>query len=210
VLRLRIAEIGGFEEKLANSEPHCVANGFDRTSRVAIDKDFPISLTNRKRRVPVIVRRAPCDPSTARVPHAFESCENQFGVHRRSSRAGIVLRSINSATASAGIRTARPQFTRGSFLRSSQARIVAGLSASISLASLIESNLLISFTSQRNNVLPASSSHSDSCGFLGENLGLLGGNLGTSGFLLWQIRHFDTQRLCQFLEGVRVWFSLAS
>jgi hypothetical protein len=74
-------------------------------------------------------------------------------VHRRSSLAGTVLRSINCVIASAGMRTARPQFTRGSFLRDSQALIVAGLSASISLASLIESNLFISLASERNRVL---------------------------------------------------------
>jgi hypothetical protein len=47
-----------------------------------------------------------------------------FGVHRRSSFAGMVFRSMNCATALAGTRTARPQFTRGSFLFASHARIV--------------------------------------------------------------------------------------
>src|ERR1700686_44141 len=61
-------------------------------------------------------------------------------IHRRGSRAGIVLRSINSATASAGMRTARPQFTRGSLRRASQARIVATFKPNASAACLTVSN----------------------------------------------------------------------
>jgi hypothetical protein len=49
----------------------------------------------------------------------------------------------------AGILTARPQLTRGSFLRSSHARIVAGFKLSASLASLTESNFVIWFTPSR-------------------------------------------------------------
>lgn len=60
---------------------------------------------------------------------------------------------MNCAIASAGMRTARPQLTRGSFLRSSQARIVAGFTARTSLASRIESNLLKWLTSERDSAV---------------------------------------------------------
>jgi hypothetical protein len=61
---------------------------------------------------------------------------------------------MNLSTASAGMRTARPQFTRGSLRRSSHARIVAGFTAKASLASLTLNNFCISFASGRNRVLP--------------------------------------------------------
>jgi len=86
----------------------------------------------------------------ANVPVALR----RLRIHRRSSLAGMVFRSINWNTASAGMRTARPQFTRGSFRRSSQARIVAGFTAKTSLASLTLNNFCISLASGRNDVLP--------------------------------------------------------
>jgi hypothetical protein len=69
------------------------------------------------------------------------------GVHLRGSRAGIVLRSIKSAMACAGMRTARPQFTRGSLRRDTQARIVETFKPSASAACWTVSSWLILFTS---------------------------------------------------------------
>jgi hypothetical protein len=63
---------------------------------------------------------------------------------------GIVFSVINFSIASAGMRTARLQLTRGSFLRASHARIVAGFTAKTSLASITVSNRVIPFTSQHD------------------------------------------------------------
>jgi hypothetical protein len=112
---------------------------------MAEKKNFSALLVYRKRGSVVVVRWTLCNPPPAHAPRPLQSAKQLSRIHRRSSFAGIVFRSMNCAIASAGIRTARPQLTRGSFLRSSQARIVAGLSASSSLASLTESNLGISF-----------------------------------------------------------------
>ena len=66
------------------------------------------------------------------VPDRFPgSSGGGFGIGRV-----VRVASMNCMIASAGIRTARPQFTRGSFRRRSHARIVAGSSTSMSLASL--------------------------------------------------------------------------
>lgn len=59
---------------------------------------------------------------------------------------------MNCAIASSGMRTARPQFTRGSFRRNNHARIVAGFNAKASLASFTESNFVMLFTFQGNSV----------------------------------------------------------
>jgi len=58
----------------------------------------------------------------------------------RSSRAGIVFRAINLLMASAGMRTARPQFTRGSLRRISHALTVAGFRPKASAVSDTESS----------------------------------------------------------------------
>jgi hypothetical protein len=65
-------------------------------------------------------------------------------VHLRSTRIGTVFSAMNFSIASAGMRTALPQRTKGKFLRRrSQARRVAGFSPRAALASLIESNFVI-------------------------------------------------------------------
>jgi hypothetical protein len=56
-----------------------------------------------------------------------------------SASDGMVFRSINSWIAAAGMRTARPQFTRGSLRRTSHARSVAGFKPSAFAASSTES-----------------------------------------------------------------------
>jgi hypothetical protein len=59
---------------------------------------------------------------------------------------------MNRVIASRGIRTARPQFTRGSFLRSSYALTVAGFTARASAASYTVSNFVMRLTSEWNVV----------------------------------------------------------
>ena len=64
----------------------------------------------------------------------------------------MVLRSINSAIASAGIRTARPQFTRGSFRSTSHALTVEILTFNASAASATVSKFFM-YPSVAHNVI---------------------------------------------------------
>jgi hypothetical protein len=63
--------------------------------------------------------------------------------HRCPSLAGIVLRSINCVIASAGMRTALPQLTRGSFLLNSHALTVETFRFNISAVSATVSKFFI-------------------------------------------------------------------
>src|SRR5207302_647592 len=85
-----------------------------------------------------------CHPTVPLAPHAGQPVKNGFEVHRRSSLAWIVLRSMNCAMASAGMRTARPQFTRGSLRLASHALTVQILTFNASAASATVSRFLIS------------------------------------------------------------------
>jgi hypothetical protein len=70
------------------------------------------------------MRRASGNPLFTVAPYTLQPRQHRFNVHPRSALAGIVLRAMNCAIASAGMRTARPQFTRGSFRLASHALTV--------------------------------------------------------------------------------------
>ncbi len=141
-------------EEIGDSDFQSITDAFDAASREAMKKHAPVAaLANRQARRAVRVRRASCGESGAARPR-MEAIRDFLNPHRRSSLAGTVLRSMNCAIASAGMRTALPQLTRGSFRLASHARIVAGLTASISLASMMESNFVTRFTPGRDCALP--------------------------------------------------------
>jgi hypothetical protein len=105
--------------------------------------------------------RTPCNPTIPIAPDALEPCQNRFRVHRRSSRAGIVFFSTNSAMAAAGILTARPQFTLGSFRRASHARTVDTFKLKASAASGTVSKFFI-FPSVAHDMISRACVHSSS------------------------------------------------
>jgi hypothetical protein len=148
--RLGLARRTRLSEEITDDDSERGADGLRRASGEAMKEHFPVPLAHGQRGAAVRMRRATCHPSAPAAPHPFEPGDNRFRVHRRSPRAGIVFSAMNFSTASRGMRTARPQFTRGNLRFTSQPRTVAGFTASISLASLTESNFVMSFTSARD------------------------------------------------------------